>query len=533
MPLYQACCGIVLVTVFLLRGHINRFDDAIDPDSGATEFAGAAALNFQCRFFLGPQRSQAPSWFEFVSPGLVRPLPNLVQAGVSGVLVLQASNRLFAVTFGHGRYVLASGVFEEDFGLKVALNRIDENDLKSIDTKTYDEIVTTSKTQVSRDAGLENFGVDVARDILRAVQGRPKNPLFATRLSGADSVALSRPGLQFDELGALCSELLVAYGETTYQAKFKWVDNVKQVRDIATLRTLDAALVVAMNARTLGSMHLTLGDDSGLDIEAYAFRGAGAAEFRNLDLGAYLHHAAPARRGQLTSDMLKSHRVKVRYAGAAEFELGASMYESLVWETTISGDTYAFFDGRWFRVERNFSTEVQNYWRGLPRCAFALPVASILDSEGDYNAGAAAAMASIALFDKVRLTSAAGFSPIEFCDLMSDQGHLIHVKWRYSSATFSHLFAQGSVSVETFLREDSYRQQIVAKLTAWGKTSHLPLVPRTRPTAGNYEVVYAIIAPATASNDLLPFFSAVNLRQHGQRLSTVGVRVSLYHIVAQ
>lgn len=526
----------VVINVFLLRSLVKRFDQPIDRKTNAVQvFRGAANLEFDCRFFLQVPQQHPPTWISFVNSGLGSPLPNLYLSGASGVLVIKASNRFFAITFGRGRYLLMPGSYEEDFGLKVALNRVDGDDLKSIDTKVYDEMVTSSRIQVSHDSSIEDFGVNLSRDILRAVQGRAKDQTFANRLAGSDAITLSRSDLDFHELGSLCSDLLIAYGEKTYQSRFKWVDNVRLVRDAVVLKNLDAELVAALKSRRLGNMHLALSEiENTINISAYRFTGmARAGEFLNLELSGYLRDAVGKRLAVLTAEMLRKHMIKVRVAGSADFELRSSVYQSLVWETTLKGKTYALFDGRWFEVDSSYAQEVTNYCNGLIKMAYPLPSAGLNETEGDYNKRIAASDPSLALFDCQPLKPTGASSSIEFCDLMSDRGHLIHVKWRYSSATFSHLFSQGSVSAETFIRDQGFRQEVSQKLSTHGKSKHLSLVPAIRPAPTNYEVVFAVIAPSSAASHLLPFFSAVNLKNHGQRLETIGVRVALQHIIAQ
>jgi uncharacterized protein (TIGR04141 family) len=47
------------------------------------------------------------------------------------VLLITANGRVFAVTFGFGHLMLQSGVADERFGLKVTLNAVDHNQLRS------------------------------------------------------------------------------------------------------------------------------------------------------------------------------------------------------------------------------------------------------------------------------------------------------------------------------------------------------------------------------------------------------------------
>ncbi|TAM66290.1 MAG: hypothetical protein EPN48_17930 [Microbacteriaceae bacterium] len=49
---------------------------------------------------------------------------------------------------------------------------------------------------------------------------------------------------------------------------------------------------------------------------------------------------------------------------------------------------------------------------------------------------------------------------MEFCDVLSSGGDLVHVKRKSRSSTLSHLFAQGSVSATTLLSDGHCRTQI-------------------------------------------------------------------------
>ena len=121
---------------------------------------------------------------------------------------------------------------------------------------------------------------------------------------------------------------------------------------------------------------------------------------------------------------------------------------------------------------------------------------------------------------------------VECCDLLSNQGEFIHVKKRGASATLSHLFAQGSVAAELFMQEGEFREQVRQRLAADGCAEHVGLIPEGRPPAGQFKVVYAIIAKHDAQNrpPRLPFFSAVNLMQHHQRLQRLGMEASIRYI---
>lgn len=99
----------------------------------------------------------------------------LATASASGVLIFEAAERFFAVTWGQGCHLLETDGFEQDFGLKVVLNTVAPDQLKSVDAKTIDETTVRTRRDVSRDSPFTAFELDPSRDLLRAVTGTPSN----------------------------------------------------------------------------------------------------------------------------------------------------------------------------------------------------------------------------------------------------------------------------------------------------------------------------------------------------------------------
>ena len=53
-------------------------------------------------------------------------------------MVVRASDHLFAFSFGGGRYLLRDDRLERDFGLRIVLNSVDPESLRSVDVRTLD-----------------------------------------------------------------------------------------------------------------------------------------------------------------------------------------------------------------------------------------------------------------------------------------------------------------------------------------------------------------------------------------------------------
>jgi uncharacterized protein (TIGR04141 family) len=161
-----------------------------------------------------------------------------------------------------------------------------------------------------------------------------------------------------------------------------------------------------------------------------------------------------------------------------------------------------------------------------------LPDAKAGADESVYNAAVEnGAPNDFALLDRQTVRPTGAASPIEFCDLLSASGHIVHVKKRSSSATLSHLFSQASVSCDIFLQDEAVRRDLSKKLKKMKKSAHAKLIPKDKPVASKYHVVYAVLAKNKAVwPPELPFFSAVNLMHHAGRIQNLGFKVTLQHI---
>ena len=114
---------------------------------------------------------------------------------------------------------------------------------------------------------------------------------------------------------------------------------------------------------------------------------------------------------------------------------------------------------------------------------------------------------------------------IEFCDLMSQCGALIHVKKYGSSSVLSHLFAQATVATELLMNDESIKDQVNKHL----EETYLTLNFDPKDSPRNYRIILAIMQ-SKAGPLHIPFFSKVNLRHHARRLENMGFTVELAKI---
>lgn len=250
------------LTFYLLRQDVAEFEDALDTEKASVAVDLDPSAGVDGRFVYVQPRPSVPSWVGFVQPVLADELGSLRSSSTSALLLLRTSGRIFALTFGYGRSLLDLSKIEYQFGLRVALNRIDPRQIRSLDTKTFEDLVVTTNTQASKSAELPTFGVDVSRDILRAVTGEPRDQSVTKRIAGADSLVMGVKA-PVTELPAICDDLLVAFEADDYKTDFGWIDQLSLVRDSASIGALNDLLVEQLRSGATGSTHLAMPDRLG------------------------------------------------------------------------------------------------------------------------------------------------------------------------------------------------------------------------------------------------------------------------------
>lgn len=527
------------LTIYLLKD-ISKEDEAIFGDAKPTKMLLDKGSKLHGSFYYASRPASAPSWLTFVQPLLASAPRSLTSSSSSGLLILKVNKRFFAITFGYGRGFLDPSKIEHQFGLRVALNRIDPSQIRSLDTKTFEDMVVTRNIQTSKSSELPSFGVDVSRDILRAVTGEPRNKSFARRLSGSDALVAN---LEIDpvDLAKLCKELLKAFGESSYKTNFEWIDHLKLISDVDTIGALNGQLETQLRKNDTSSTHLAMPDaiDWG-DIDAFKISGTRKHEYDDLDLESYLTLLG-TERNNITITNLKSRHISVRFSRANDFESRWSVYQCLVSEQRLDDNLHVLVDGRWFVVSASLVNEVDGYVTSLSTSKAPLIESQFGEKEPDYNRRLAASSPSTLLLLDAKIKRPGGAtSGIEICDVLTSKGEFIHIKRRSRSSTLSHLFAQGSVSATTFIGDGHFRDEIrklVRKNTKGAATAQwLSLIPESGKAVSRskYSVSFVIIANSSATTcDWLPFFSRLNLMQCGRQLQNLGFKVSVTRVAIE
>jgi uncharacterized protein (TIGR04141 family) len=481
------------------------------------EVAPDAALGAGARVFIvdpdAPPRQ--PVWVPFLQEAVDEPLPEITTSLNGAVVTLGRGDRTWVLTFGTGHLFVNEDFADPRLGLRTVLNLVDVEQLRSVGSRVYEDVVVRTVKQVSRRTGRDAFTIDDTRDILRDVTGAPRSPAtWGTELTGGIALSLTAP-LEVSDLPALLDRIAVEHDRDTYKAAFGFVDFIEPVTDPALLKRLDADALSAVVGTKASDVYLAppepiLYEDVGGFV---FFRERVEDAHDELELQDYRRRIVdPAR---LSLQDLRSHLVRLVSASTGAEKRSWSIYRCLVYETTLDGRAYLLSEGDWFEIDQDFVARVDRDVSTIPGAHLSLPPAMAGEAEAAYNQRAAIET-GYALLDR-KLVQIGG-TAIEVADLLTPSGELIHVKRKTQSATLSHLFSQGRISAEALKGDDQVRKATAVHLDSEGRVPGAillePFDPRTK------TVVYAVIADnASELPAKLPFFSRLNLWQARRYLS--------------
>jgi uncharacterized protein (TIGR04141 family) len=524
-------------------------EDAVRDGSGLVETDATGG-----RLFTDQSVATAPGWLSLVNQFATDPKPKLENKSCAAVLFLDVTptgkgtvKRTFALAFGGGHHGLDQEAIERNFGLKVALNSIARQDLRNLDVATLESTSFQKRIQSSRKADLQGFGIDVQRELLRLAGGVPADTSFAKSLSGKDALTITAKVAAAD-IADKCLQALQLFGGTDYKKDYAFIDLITPVRDRTLIGELDDLIFAEIKTLLGGKpsdLHITLPEvidpEATHDIGYFGvgFRSGTKTGYAELAIEDYVAELKAGHPTELRTieDVKSGHEVRVVVDGQGEKEKKRRIYDCFVYETAYKTQIYVLFSGEWYCVEDKFFKAVDADFQSL---LSATPVIASTTAKNEQELIAELDKDPDLLnLDRVKASpSGAAGANLEPCDFFSRKKEFIHLKDGHGSAPISHLWNQGLVSAESFVRDEVFRKSMrasaVTRQKASGKAGFETLLPdgRSKPTIAEYKVVYGIMRHRyRASKTLgLPFFSKVSLRAAASRIQLMGYPVEVHLI---
>lgn len=497
----------------------------------------------EARLMVGQVYSNPPPWRGFIAQGSAD-LPDIFSSGAAAIVFIPVRDRWMAVCFGHAHIPLDPDAFERQFGLRVTLNTVPRRGIRTLDVATPDAVTFQRRIQASRDSDVNEFGIDIFRDLARVAGGTPKDKSFASFVAGKDSLSITckmtPAGLQ-----AKCEAVLTAFEAKNYKADFGWIDNLTKVEAKDDIQRADAALVQALDKlRKDGDAELHMAPPEIVDytegsVLHYNGFGSNGVDFHRLAIEDYVNELERCKFTGNIEDIKSSHQIKASKPGSDKLTEKWKTYDCFVFETELvekdgSKRTFVLFAGDWYEVEKGFKRSIETFFNSLEqRVVVASTTAA---NEEELIAELEAARTDLLKLDQQKINPEnVRYGFLEPCDFLSDKKEFIHLKDGHSSGPISHLWMQGVVSGDAFAMDKKFRRDLRAKVKKLkpGFEKQLP-DGRSAPVRSDFTVVYGIMRePLKDGSVSLPFFSMVSLKTAAERLQTMGYNVAINIIEKQ
>ncbi|MFG5379990.1 DUF6119 family protein [Yoonia sp. R2-816] len=534
-------------TLFLAKEVIEDFREYLTENaqtqlaSPATQFVPVEDFGERAHVVVFRGQSSPPQWLTRLSRTFDGVRTFDTQSGAA-IILFEMNERVFAVTFSHGWMFLDEDKFEADFGLRVAINALDQTKLKRLERANLgDALRGVSQSPFQRN--FQSFGIDDVLDLVRKISGTTRDGAGPDAMTGSRSLKITGE-YEITDIPGVTGELTELFDSWAYRnTAFRIIDFVQPISDGPLIRTLNELAV-----ERIKNLHdnFELGLPSNSEAEGVSFKFAGPG-LRNSFPDLMLRHytaSLGAQLEELSIEMINNHKI-ISIFDDNRPSLKWPIRKALVGSVDLDGARYAINEGAWFRIDDQFRLSVEEAFQRIIRAWDGMrpePPMSIFDAQGNgtiereevYNARLAEQF-GFGLLDQQSITipnvARSGFEP---CDLIDIQGRrFIHVKKSSRrSNILSHFFKQGSNSAQMFKKIPAVWTQQVTLLRDLG---YEELADRLQIEIENglerWTVEFWIVdSPRTTGEFNIPFFSKISLRDEIQSLNAMDYEVSLRFI---
>jgi uncharacterized protein (TIGR04141 family) len=505
-----------------------------------------------------PTEIRRPAWAGYLDALHGSKVDGLETASSSAILVLKVEKGIVVFSFGYGRHLINDEYLVSDFGIKTALNTLDHNTLRAVDLFSLEQSPIQKRSQATKSASINEFGIDVSRDVLKGVTGEPiKGVGWSTITGGGAQYGLTAKITGYGELVNIAEELIKKYEVNDYEENFAWVDNIQRVRNSSKVAALNEELIKKIKEEDSESIALSLPEISEWgEIFGFTYTNGRGDIKSSPDVEDYY---SCNNVDEISIERLRQHKLYYTLISGEEFSF--PILDCIYFECIYEDKTYILFSRQWFAIDQDYVKRVETAVQTISLSSIDFPKVKLVEkkkktksvkkptssddvdedaesgteeeeeygsttpeSEGDYNIRVATELGYI-LMDKKLVKSDSSTSPVEVCDILTPDKQFIHAKHRKgSSSGLSHLFAQGRVAAELLLSDKNFRKNARKHLENGSKE----LIPLGNFRSKSNEIIFLILGDSTdVVIKKLPFFSKVNLISAYKSLSERQFKVSI------
>ncbi|WP_115560817.1 TIGR04141 family sporadically distributed protein [Xanthomonas arboricola] len=504
------------VTVFLIRrNYYPEFNKFLKKLGSGFDLSGG----LRGRFYPIEDDEKFPAWVNMIAPKFVPVIgvQELKSQSPAGLMSCKIKNKLLVITFGHAWMKLKNDWVESDFGRRICLNVIEENDLKQLRSE---QILAKRHRSIERspqNANLYAFNYESDRDLVFSVEGIGKKSFFRGNIRGGAPLRFDvEPDFLPKALFAAIKKM--GYG---YRNKFPDIDNLIPITLKDEIEKLDLELEKEITAGNVTN-RITMAPPASLEVfdsDIYFFHGrwAGAIHSKSWSL-VYAEWVASLKSVKPTLEIATRKSIHVVDAATASSKSTISPRESFSFDVTRPDGHFVTFSGKWYKASPNLENKISIFLKGLLASSFVPPAWNQTDHEGAYNKNACLANLLLVHMDARNVSYGGGYSRFEFCDFADPINKVLYfVKNPGSAAGMSHLYEQARRTSELFFGNNySYLNNLIFTVQKNHPTLAVDWLVNY-PRSSDWEICLVSMGKHA---DQLPMFAKCGLMRVHRELST-------------
>lgn len=514
----------------------------------------ATKLPEDASLFLYDKNVNTPWWVDYF--GIQK---SLSQKNNGALIFIPVENRCFVLSFGHVYHYLINESYEYDFGLRVTLNSLDPQKLKSVDILAPG-IARRKRMQIPIFSELTYFDFDSSSEILKGITGIVKDEYINLFKNATGSVSLKvNLKIEPEELIERCQKFLELYESEKFLTEFPNIQKIIPEKDPVQIEKLNNVLVENINKK---NQKLILSIPEIIDYNDEVFckfqvvrnkqTKCTSKLYNDITIDNFYEYLNSQDINEITLETLKNSDLKLCNCDG-KITKSFSIYQSLIFDIDIASDNHIYHlcEGEWYRIAPDYLEKLNNSIKNV--CEDSKLISynhdketseGLIYCEEEYNKAvvneAVKEGKNFFCLDR-KYIRPRGLSPIEPCDILEinkqyEQCVFYHIKISTSSAKLSHLFNQGANSFELLYLEETFRNnlkellkkpEIIKNLTNIDNININDIIDKK-----NYKVIFGIITDKdkNSPSDNLPLFSKISLSRILKIFEFSNTKVSLTFI---
>lgn len=451
-------------------------------------------------------------------------------------VTIDEKDNYFAMTFGlSGDKNINKNKTVPDFGIKVAMNICNPDEIKSVQTSQHEAISIQSEKQILSGAGLSVFNIDYNDEFFKRIIGKTKDQYnYISSVTGGEKIQLkfnkNKP-LTWDNIKEITTELNTLYNSESYKnTEFKSFDNWSFEKDEEKIKELNKKLVEEINNAKFDKISLCVPEFIDINRISFKYEKDETNNHEELNLIEYIN---TFRNKKVSISALQNRSIYIYDKETETTYSKWKVFQCIVAEILDNNNVcYILYNGLWRRISTDFKQLVNNYLNNnnikfdentlteeLPNDINIYNTVSKQNREEIFNKECAKNNDKLFLFDKSKI-DIAHEKIYEICDILTTNKELIHVKkYKTGAASLSHLFTQAKLYSEAIIINTDTRKTMVdfienevnnPESVNNGKNKEsfmkiLPLIGRLQ--ENSYTVVLCILTKENIQLTDLPFMT--------------------------